>query len=102
MAGAGGCSERRHGRSEATLRPAASLRDTASCTARMGKLYRARSRLYRSQILQVNMRSKALAEIFTMRSFAQLCNLIILQKAALRPAASLWDTASWCFGWPAP
>ena len=40
--------------------------------ARPGKLDRARSRLYRSQILQVNMRLKALAEIYTMHSFAQL------------------------------
>ena len=30
------------------------------------------SRLYRSQILQVSMRFKALAEIYTMHSFAQL------------------------------
>ena len=37
-----------------------------------GKLYAARSRLYRSQILQVNMRLKALVEIYTMHSFAQL------------------------------
>ena len=36
------------------------------------QLYRARSRLYRSQILQVNMRLKALAEVYTMQSFAQL------------------------------
>ena len=35
-----------------------------------GKLYRARSRLYRIQILQVNMRLKALAEIYTMHSLA--------------------------------
>ena len=49
-------------------------------TARSGKLSRARSRLYRSQILQVNMRLKALAEIYTMHSFAQLCNLIFLSK----------------------
>ena len=35
----------------------------------------ARSRLYRSEILQVNMRLKALVEIYTMQSFAQLCNL---------------------------
>ena len=41
-----------------------------------GKLDRARSRLYRSQILQENMRLKALAEIYTMHSFAQFCNLI--------------------------
>ena len=32
------------------------------------------SRQYRSQILQVNMRRKALAEIYIMHSFAHLCN----------------------------
>ena len=31
--------------------------------------------LYRSQVLQENMRLKALAEIYTMHSFAQLCSL---------------------------
>ena len=45
-----------------------------------GKFYRARSRRYRSQILQVNMRLKALAEIYNMPSFAQLCNLNFLSK----------------------
>ena len=45
-----------------------------------GKLYRARSRLYRNEILQENMRLKALAEIYTMHSFAQLCNLNFLSK----------------------
>ena len=44
------------------------------------KLDRARSRLYRSQILQENMRLKALAEIYTMHSFAQLCNLNFFVK----------------------
>ena len=39
-------------------------------------LRRARSRLYRSEILQENMRWKALAEIYTMHSFAQLYNII--------------------------
>ena len=34
------------------------------------ELYRARSRLYRNEILQENTRWKALAEIFTMHSFA--------------------------------
>ena len=48
----------------------------AACIARSGKLDRARSRLYRGQILQENMRLKALAEIYTMHSFAQLGNLI--------------------------
>ena len=48
-----------------------------------GKLYRVRSRLYRSKILQENMRSKALAEIYTMRSFAQLKNLPTSLGAAL-------------------
>ena len=36
------------------------------------ELYRARSRLYRNEMLQVNMRLKALAEIYTMHSFALL------------------------------
>ncbi len=40
------------------------------------KLDRARSRLYRRQILQENMRLKALAEIYPMHSFAQLSKLI--------------------------
>ena len=40
-----------------------------------GKFDRARSRLYRGQILQENMRLKALAEIYTMHSFAHFFNL---------------------------
>jgi len=44
------------------------------CTRRAGKLYKARSRLYRSQILQVNTRWKALAEIYTMQP---LCTVLI-------------------------
>ena len=43
---------------------------------RAGKLYNARSRLYRSQILQVKTRWKALAEIYTMHSFAPFWNRI--------------------------
>ena len=66
-------------------RPTASLASflrSGLASARSGKLYRARSRLYRSQMLQVNMRLKALAEISTMHSFAQLCNLNFLSKFA--------------------
>ena len=37
-------------------------------------------RLYRSQILQGNMRWKALAEIYTMHTFAPFSNLIVCQK----------------------
>ena len=44
------------------------------------ELIRARSRLYRSQILQVNTRWKALAEIYTMHSFAPFSNLKIFVK----------------------
>ena len=51
---------------------------------RSGKLNRARSRLYRGQILQENMRLKALAEIYTMYSFAQLCNLNFCQFFATK------------------
>ena len=50
-------------------------RTLAGSIRRAGKLYRARSRLYRSHILQVNMRSKALAEIYRMHSFvARRCS----------------------------
>ena len=53
------------------------------CVAGCGKLWRARSRLYQSQILQVNMRLKALAEIYTIRSFAQRLESIIAQQPQL-------------------
>ena len=55
---------------------------TPRCEGSIGKLYRAPSRLYRNQILQENMHLKALAEISTMHSFAQLCNLNLLSKFA--------------------
>ena len=48
--------------------------------ARTCELVRARSRLYRSQILQVNTRWKALAEIYTMHSFAPFSNLNFFVK----------------------
>ena len=44
------------------------------------KLRGARSRLYRRRFLQVNTRWKALAEIYTMHSFAPLSNLKIFVK----------------------
>ena len=44
--------------------------------ARTFELFRARSRLYRSQILQLNICWKALAEIYTMHSFAPFWNRI--------------------------
>ena len=43
--------------------------------ARTFELFRARSRLYRSQILQVNTRWKALAKIYTMHPFAPFSDL---------------------------
>ena len=46
------------------------------CTRRAGKLYKPRSPLYRSQNLQKHMRWKALAEIYTMHSFAPFSMLI--------------------------
>ena len=48
-------------------------------TRRAGKLWKARSRLYRSRFLQPNTRWKALAEIYTIHSFAPLSNLIFPQ-----------------------
>ena len=44
------------------------------------KLRGARSRLYRRRFLQVNTRWKALAEIYTMHSFAPFLNLKISAK----------------------
>ena len=55
-------------RGSAVTRPSRSLVRTVDGE----HLRRARSRRYRSQILQVNMRLKALAEIYTMHSFAPL------------------------------
>ena len=45
------------------------------------ELQTARYRLYRSQILQQNMRWKALTEIYTMHSFAPVTNLKIFVKS---------------------
>ena len=49
---------------------------------KLKKLDQARSRLYRNQILQVNTRWKALAEIYTMHSFAPFSNLNFFVKNA--------------------
>ena len=59
---------------------AATRRTWGICTRRAGKLYRARSRLYRRRFLQVNTRWKALAEIYTMHSFAPFSMLKIFVK----------------------
>ena len=74
--------QRRGGASASARRPGAPAAEAGAEAAgrgqrrpATGKLYSARSRLYRSQILQVNMRLKALAEICTMHSFAPLSNL---------------------------
>ena len=53
------------------------------CTRRAGKLYKPRSPLYRSQILQQYMRWKALAEIYTMHSFAPFSMLNFFVQASL-------------------
>ena len=56
--------------------PAGAPGSTSACTLRRSgsdqHLRRARSRLYRSEILQENMRLKALAEIYTIHPFARL------------------------------
>ena len=55
-------------------------RTSGICTRRTGRLYKARPRLYRIQIFQINTRWKALAEIYTMHSFAPFSNLKILVR----------------------
>ena len=47
---------------------------------KLKKLNQARSRLYRNQILQENTRLKALAEIYTMHSFASFSNIHFFVK----------------------
>ena len=46
------------------------------------KLYRARSRLYQSRLLQANTRLKAFAEIYTIHSFALLESNLKTMKSA--------------------
>ena len=53
-----------------------------ACVGFSPKLRGARSRLYRRRFLQVNTRWKALAEIYTMHSFAPFFNLKISVKIA--------------------
>ena len=55
------------------------------CTRRAGKLYKARSRLYRCQILQVNTRWKALAEIYAIHSFAPFLETIFEKPGQKEP-----------------
>ena len=62
--------------------------------ARTYELFRARSRLYRSQILQVNNRWKALAEIYTVHSFAPLSNFNFPLKIAEVFAVFLQNVAN--------
>ena len=52
----------------------------ARLDVRSGNLWRARSRLHRSQILQVKTRWKALTEIYTMHSFATFWNPPFLES----------------------
>ena len=70
------CTSARVAASLSSLGPRVCSTSRTDCSQRLAALYRARSRLCRSQILQVNMRLKALAEIYTMHSFAQLQNHI--------------------------
>ena len=89
-AGCGRPLERRRRLRSAAAGPMRGLGEACSCLVvgwsgnvmdpRSDKLDRAHSRLYRGQILQENMRLKALAEIYTMHSFAHLCNFNFLSK----------------------
>ena len=49
------------------------------------------SRLHRSRCLQVNMRLKALAEIYTIHSFAQLCNFNFSSKFVKNSTNNYWQ-----------
>ena len=56
-----------------------------------GKLYMARSLPYRSRFLQVNTHWKALAEIYTIHSFAPHSNLKFFSKILLKFCEILQD-----------
>ena len=60
--------------------PEGSIDNNNICTRRAGKLYRARSRLYRSRLLQGNAYVKASAEIYKKHPFAMLSNPNCLSK----------------------
>ena len=88
--------ERRAGRLEVGEAPALRLREAdlirdASALSKLNswrllkliKIKSARSRLYRSRFFQVNTRWKALAEIYTMHSFAPFSNLNFFVKNRL-------------------
>ena len=62
----------RSGLRSSSTRTAPRARDPTPLSGSDQHLRRARSRLYRSEILQENMRLKALAEIYKMHSFALL------------------------------
>ena len=72
---------RRRGLPEAprTRRPRPSPQPATD--AGCGKLYRARSRLYRNENLQENMRLKALTEIYTVHSFCTALKSQFFSKA---------------------
>ena len=65
------------------------LRGTRGPRADAGPASQAVARLYRSQILQVNMRWKALAEIYKMHSFAPFSKLNFRLKIAQKIANCL-------------
>ena len=74
----GGTGPRSHGGTpRAACTPSTCCRSCSwsICTRRAGKLYKARSRLYRTQMLQVMTQVKALAKIYTTHSFAELANI---------------------------
>ena len=77
---------RKHGRREARARAlqgdgGQGLRSEVNIELNFPpELRGARSRLYRRRFLQVNTRWKALAEIYTMHSFAPFSNLIFFVK----------------------
>ena len=72
----GDCQTRKQRMHHGELSRTSTLRFRRACDEIGRELYRARSRLYRSQILQLNMRLKALVEIYTMHSFAPFRNRI--------------------------
>ena len=72
----------------------AKLSKVAICSQMFAKFWRARFRLYRSQIVQVNLRWKAFAEIYTMHSFAPFSTLNFLFQKLLNTFCYFFSTFS--------
>ena len=63
------------------------------------KLWRARSRLYRRRFLQIKTHLKALADIYTIHTFAQISDLKISITSKSLKSSKILQIVFWIFDW---